>query len=262
MLRNRGAVFSAEAFSIGESFLHRTDPRVKIAGAVMFTLVAATAGSRHVLIAALAVSALAAVAARLHPWELLKRLLVVNVFILLLWVFLPFTYSGQAVASLGPLAVSREGIDLALAITLKCNAIVLVCVALLSTSPVVSLVHALHHFRVPDKLVHLMFFSYRYMHVIEKEYFRLRNAMRIRGFVPRSDIHTYRTIAYLVGSILVKSYDRSKRIYNAMVCRGFKGRFYLLYHFELTRRDVAVLFLVVVVSVCLVLFQWWPGMVL
>jgi len=37
--------------------------------------------------------------------------------------------------------------------------------------------------------------------------------------------------------ILVRSFDRSKRILAAMKCRGFKGRFYIIHHYEMRKCD-------------------------
>jgi cobalt/nickel transport system permease protein len=118
---------------------------------------------------------------------------------------------------------------------------VLLIVALLSTSTIFSLVHAMGHFRIPKKLLYLAFLSYRYIHVLQVEYLRLRSAMTIRGFKPKTNLHTYKTFGYLIGMLLVRSYERSERIWNAMLCRGFQGRFYLLDHFKLETRDVIFL---------------------
>ncbi|MFC1671641.1 cobalt ECF transporter T component CbiQ [Planctomycetota bacterium] len=246
MERSNGIASVAEAFSGGESLLHRMDPRVKTAGAVMFSLAAATSESVPALVVALVLSLLAVAAARLDLMKVLKRMAAVNAFVVVLWIVLA-------------LELSKQGTELALAITLKCNAIVLACTALLSTSPVVSLVHALHHFRVPGKLVHLFFFSYRYMHVIADEYGRLRDGMKLRGFVPRTNLHTYRTLAYLVGNLFVRSYDRSNRIYRAMLCRGFKGTFYLLHHFHLKRSDVAAFVVMTAGAAGIALLPCWAG---
>lgn len=246
MRRSNGIASVTEAFAEGESILHRTDPRVKIAGAVMFALAAATSESVLALGGALALAITAAAAARLDPVKLLKRMLAVNVFIAVLWAVLALERSG--------------GWDrIALLMTLKCNAIVLVSTALLSTSRVVSLVHAMHHLSVPGKLVHLFFFSYRYVHVIADEYGRLRNGMKLRGFVPKTDLRTYRTMAYLVGNLFVKSYDRSNRVYRAMLCRGFKGTFYLLHHFHLRGRDLAAFAVMTLAAAGIALFMVWAG---
>jgi cobalt/nickel transport system permease protein len=44
----------------------------------------------------------------------------------------------------------------------------------------------------------------------------------------------------LVGMLLVRSFDRSKRIMQAMNCRGFKGRLYILHHYQMKHSDYAL----------------------
>ena len=89
---------------------------------------------------------------------------------------------------------------------------------------------------MPDKLSHLLLFTVRYLDVLHREYLRMRAAMKVRGFRPRMDRHTYRSYGYLVGMLLVRSFERSERIMAAMKCRGFRGHFYLLDHFAFSRR--------------------------
>jgi cobalt/nickel transport system permease protein len=91
--------------------------------------------------------------------------------------------------------------------------------------------------KIPDKLSHLLLFTYRYIHVFEREYQRLVQAMKIRGFVPRTDLHTYRSYGYLAAMLLVRSFDRAERVFQAMLCRGFNGTFYSLRTFSWQRRD-------------------------
>ena len=180
--------------------------------------------------------------------------------IVLVYFCLPFTYGGEELFKIGPLHATREGISYALLITIKSNAIVLALIALIATMPIITLGHALSHLRVPDKLIHLFFFTIRYLQVLHLEYDRLRDAMRIRGFRPRSNLHTYKSLAYLIGMLLIKSFDRADRIRKAMVCRGFHGKFYLLSHFELKRSDMAMFVFMMLVISGLAALQWLTPM--
>ena len=226
-----------ERFSEGDSTLHRLDPRVKIIVASFFSVIVAASDKYTLLLGALLFAVGTVLIARLRTKEIISRLLVVNSFILLLWLMLPFTFPGKNIYTLGSLGISQEGIKYALLITIKSNSIILAGIALLSTSSIFNLVHALRHLHFPDKLTQLFFFSYRYIHTIHSEYIRLNNALKIRGFKPKTNLHTYKTYAYLVGMMLVRSYDRSKRVYNAMLCRGFKGKFWTLNHFVYKKVD-------------------------
>ena len=240
-----------EEFAEGDSFFHRLDPRVKFITTIPYIFVIAVMKGINGPLSALIISLFMIAVSRISLKKLMGRLMVVNVFILFLWVFLPFSFPGEAVFSIGSLRATHEGLLYVLSITLKANAIVLATIALLGTSEVFSLAHALVHLKLPDKLIYLFFFFYRYISVLHEEYTRLRHAMLIRCFRPKTNMHTYRTYAYLVGMLIVKSYDRSQKIYNAMLCRGYTGRFPIISHFTLKRTDLSFGFLMGLITIIL-----------
>ncbi len=229
-----------EEFALGNSPIHNLDPRVKIVAALVFSFIVALDHSIIVSAAALCLSLTLIFVARISLKKVLVRLAAVNLFIGFLWICLPFTVPGNILYSFGPVSIHQEGVILALNLTLKSNAIILSMIALLGTSRIFSLVHALSHLRIPDKLVHLFFFCFRYVQVIHEEYHRLANAAKMRSFKPGTSLHTYRTYAYLFGALLVRSLDRSHRIMAAMKCRGFKGKFYILDDYQMKKLDYIV----------------------
>jgi cobalt/nickel transport system permease protein len=56
--------------------------------------------------------------------------------------------------------------------------------------------------------------------------------------------------------LLLTSYERSERVQKAMLCRGFKNKFWMLHHFRLRRADVVSLAAITGYSLALVLVQW------
>jgi len=209
--------------------------------ALGFSLLLALGQAPALLWCGLGVGLASVCTARL-PWgELLKRLLAVNLFMVLLWVLLPWRVVATAPGWDFSLQYDPAGLDLALRISLKGNAIMLVLLALVSTSPLNQVFHALAHWRTPDKLLQLFFFFYRYLHVMHREYHRLDWGMKVRGFHPGSNWRTYRTYAHLLGMLLVRSFDRSQRVYQAMLCRGFSGTYWVLDHFAWQRGDTIFL---------------------
>lgn len=203
--------------------MQHIDPRIRLVTALLFSLVVAVSNELPTLVAALLVSAAAAVSATGPGLEHYKRLIPVNGFLLILVLFLIFVEGGP---------------QLALVILVKANALVLGLIALFGNLSHVTLAHALGHLGAPQKFTHLLLFTIRYLEVMQQEYQRLRAAMKTRGFIPGLNRHTYRTFGYLVGTLLVRSLDRSERIVAAMKCRGFSGRFYLLDHFSFSVHDI------------------------
>jgi len=217
--------------------LARLDPRARIVAAVVFSVFVAAVNRFPTLGLALAAAVLGALLAGLSLGELLKRLMPLNVFMLFLIVLVPLTAGGSPLVELGPIAFSCDGFLLAARVALKGNAILAALAGLLGTLDIIAVGHALHHLHVPDKLAHLLLFTARYVDVLRRERRRLVTAMRVRGFRPRMDLHTYRAYGHLVGMLLVRSLDRAERVLAAMKCRGFRGRFYLLDHFAFSRHD-------------------------
>ena len=109
---------------------------------------------------------------------------------------------------------------------------------------------------IPVKIVNLFIFSYRYIHAIMLEYKKLKEAMEMRGFRPKTNMHTYKSYAYLVGMLIVKSHDRAERVHSAMVCRGFQGKFYDLTEFSVKRSDLIFIITFIICLMAITLIQW------
>lgn len=245
-----------EEFAGSDSLIQRLDPRVKIVVATLFSVVVAVSTQFVALVSALALGLCVVWLSRVPIRELARRLVPVNMLIIILWFFLPFTVEGKTFCSAGPLVATYEGISYAGQITIKSNAIMLVLIALIASTSIFTLGHAMHELKVPKKIVHLFFFTYRYIHVIYREYVRLGNAMKVRGFRPRNNMHTYRTFACLVGMLLVRSCERAQRVHNAMLCRGFRGAFYSLSDLSFRGTDAISLVLMLAAILALAVLEW------
>ncbi len=227
-----------ETFSHGSSLLHGQDCRGKIIAVVVFIGVVATTASYLTSGAALLVALLMVIWARLDLVTVVKRLLLVNSLTLLLWLILPLTYGGADNLLLwDTVKISMAGVKTAGLITLKTNAIVLYIVAFLTTSSVVEVNRGLQSLGLPDKLSFLLLFSSRHILVLVDEYQRLLRAARMRNFSPATNLHTYKTYGYLFGMTLVKSWDKGEKIHEAMLLRGFHGKFHSLKQPEMTSKD-------------------------
>jgi cobalt/nickel transport system permease protein len=212
----------------GADWLVRRDPRLRILAGIALALAILSLGSFPALLASLGLALVLARAGG-QSWDTLgRRLLLFQGLLAVLLLTLPFTVPGVPILELGPLTASREGLARAFLILLKANAVVLVLGGLVGGLEPVVFGHALARLGVPEKLVHLLLMTVRQIALLDQEYRRLRQAMRARAFVPRSNRHTWNSYAWLIGMLLVRALGRSRRMLAAMRCRGFQGRFYLL----------------------------------
>jgi cobalt/nickel transport system permease protein len=246
----------SEPFASGNSIIHKLDPRIRIVVATAYCFVVAFSEQFPVLLVAVVISFALVISAGLRFRDVGKRLVLVNGLILLLWLVVPLTFGGQALLQVGSLSLSRAGVILAARITLKSNAILLTFIALIATMAFSTLGYALKQLRVPQKIIHLLLMNYRYVFVIEQEYQRLIRAAKIRGFQPKTNLHTYRTYAYVIGMLLVRAISRAQRVYQAMLCRGFKGAFYSLQEFRAGAEGLIFSVLMTGIIIVLVLMEW------
>jgi cobalt/nickel transport system permease protein len=145
--------------------------------------------------------------------------------VLLLFLTLPFAVPGQPLLVVGPLSASVEGVLRAGLIACKISAAVLVIMSLLGGIEPTRIGAALQALRLPESLVRLFVMTARYLSLIGGEARRLNDAMRARAFSPRSNRHTWRSYGYLIGMLLVRALERAERVEEAILCRGYTGRF-------------------------------------
>lgn len=226
-----------ETLAEGTSVVHRSNPTIRMVMAVVYSFTVALMHDLTGLWLALGFSVGLCLAAEL-PWgPLLRRLAAAGGLLLLVWLVVPWTATGtdHHILSIGPLAASAAGVRLCIEISLKTFSILMAFTALVATMYLANVGQALHRLGAPAKLVHLLLLAYRYIFVLELEYRRLYRAAKIRNFQPTTNLHTYKTYAYLVGMLFVHASERATRVYHAMLCRGFNGRFHSLQRYAPTR---------------------------
>jgi len=232
-----------------QSWVDRFDPRAKVLAMAMFALIVVFSKILWLPLMGLVIAFCFALSASLNLRRTLRRMIAMDMFVVVMVVMLPFTTPGTAMFHIWGLPATYEGFEYAISIALKANAVVLALLALVGTLEASTLGHTLGRLRVPEKLVHLLLFTVRYLDVISREYRRMRKAMKARAFVPRNTLHTWRSFGYLVGMLLVRSLERSERIYAAMKCRGYCGKLYLLDSMQWQMRDTLLLIAMAVFAV-------------
>jgi cobalt/nickel transport system permease protein len=206
----------------------RLDPRTRVVVALLFATAVVAEARFDILGVLLALAALLAGLARLPVGTTVRRLLALEGFMVMVLAMLPFTTPGRVIALPLGLAATAEGLAGAGLIVLKANAVALATLALVGSLEPVVLGRALARLGTPERLVHLLLFTVRYVDVLADEYRRLRLAMRARAFRARAGWHTWCSLGCLFGMLMVRSAERAERIHAAMRLRGFTGRFHLL----------------------------------
>lgn len=221
-----------DAYHPAHSWLHHTDPRAKLLAALLLILLISLTpfGSFLSYAAYLVLLFVVALTAHIAPLTLWRRALLVLPFAGAAATVI-FTVPGNPVgAPVFGLTITDAGLIRFASILLKAVASAQVAVLLLATTPFTDTLWAASALRIPAVLVAIVSFMYRYLFVIADEALRLNRARLARSVaIPgqrsrRTDIaFQARTTGRLIGVLLVRSLERSERVYNAMLARGYAG---------------------------------------
>lgn len=227
-----------ERYRYAASLIHRLDPRVKLVVAVLFIVnnVLLPDGAWAAFALSWGLLLACNLLAGLGPGYTLRRSLVALPFALVALTVL-FTVPGSPLVqvALGPwtITVSDAGLVRFASIVVRSWLSVQAAVLLTATTTFPDLMHALRHLRVPPIIIAVISFMYRYLAVLADEAQRLLRARESRSARSvggrRSSVLWQAGVAgSMVGQLFLRSYERSERIYNAMLARGFRGQFLTL----------------------------------
>ncbi|MGC9521657.1 MAG: cobalt ECF transporter T component CbiQ [Anaerolineae bacterium] len=241
---------SLDAYRARTSFVHDLDARTKLIMTVFFIVSTAVtpdgAWPAYILLAALSLSA--AVAAQLGIGFTQRRAALVLPFTLAA-VVVPFTTPGSPLLTVqipgGRLVVTDAGLVRFTSLVIRAWLSVQLAVVLTASTPFRALLQGMRGLGLPRVLVAIAGFAYRYLFVIGAEARRMLRARRARSGVldsavggeGRSVLWRARVTGGMAGSLFIRSLERSERVYNAMVARGYDGEVRTLGSPSLRRRD-------------------------
>jgi cobalt/nickel transport system permease protein len=234
-----------DRFLARASVVHRLDPRVKVLATLAFIVSVALLPDGAWPVYGVAIALLAAVAliARLSLGLVVRRSLA-GVPFLLAAITVLFTIPGVAIWQ-GPWGLSITDAGLVRFGSIVARSLISIAAAVLLTAPTrfPDILHALRHLKVPAVLVSIIAFMYRYLFVLVDEVERLLRARTSRsarlpgvrgggGLGWRAGV-----TGHMAGQLLIRSLDRSDRVFQAMQARGYRGELLTITPHAMRPRD-------------------------
>lgn len=223
-----------ERYQRRDSLIHHLDPRVKVVLTVLFILSGALLPDGAWVAFGLmwGVVVAAAYLSQIGYPFIFKRSFIVLPFTLAAITIL-FTIPGNPVTTFRlfswNLTITDAGLVRFLSILIRSWLSVQMAILLTITTTFFDLMHALRHLRVPAILVSIISFMYRYLFVMVDEVQRLLRARTSRSAVLPGQrgggtvAWRARVTGHMAGQLMVRSFERSDRVHNAMLARGFRG---------------------------------------
>lgn len=216
---------SLEELALGNSPIHRIHVAVKILVTFLY-LVAVLSFQRYNLAGLIGLffyPALIIPLAEIPFSSIFKRVLIALPFSLFAGIS-NLIFERDIIAYVGAIPITYGVISFTTLMlkTFLCVSAVLILVA---TTGIFDLFGQLRKFRVPKVLVLTIMMTYRYIFLLLTEVSNMTTAYHLRA--PKEKGIRMKDMGSFVGQLLLRCFDRSEQIYNAMECRGFHGEYSL-----------------------------------
>jgi len=232
--------------------IHRLDARLKVIGVLVFivavNLTPLQGWAAFGIYAALLAGVIAL--ARLSPGSVLGRSMLALPFVLMAAIGLPFVREGRALVALNMLGwqVSITDVGVLRFASVMANSWLSVSAAitLIYTTHCLDIMRALRSLGVPLVRSAIILLMYRYMFVLVEETQCMIRAREARSAeidahkAGRSVWWRAQVTGRMIGTLFLRTYERSERIYNAMLARGYTGEIRVLRQTALSPCEVAV----------------------
>ena len=256
-----------DRYEPGASRLHRLDAPVKLVATLAWIIATVLLPDGSWLAFALSWLLLLAAngVAQLGWGYTLRRSLIALPFALTA-LTLVWTLPGPPLVSvqIGPwlLVMTTTGVVRFASILVRSWLAVQIAILLVATTPFVQLLAGLRRLHLPGVLVAIIGFMYRYLSVLADETQRLLRARASRsGAVAGQRAGgtlrwRARVAGHLAGQLFLRSYERSERVYAAMLARGYAGEWRTL-PTGAPRHDWALVAMLGVAMLVVQAVGWW-----
>lgn len=247
----RGSIFefySLEQLASGSSILHKLDSRAKIVGTFVYiiAILSFRAGKISGMIPFVLYPAIAIPLADIPPGMILKRCAAALPFCLfagLSSLFFDrsviFTFCGFYVTS---------GMAIMAAILFRALLCVSAVLILMAVTPFRNFAAGLRAMHIPTIFITLFEMTYRYIGILIAETLSMYTAYSLRSGnkkgIAMCDMGSF------VGHLILRSFNRAERVWQAMKCRGYNGTpFPVSENHDICRSDVLFLALIIGMSI-------------
>lgn len=241
-----------DKFAHLDSPFHSWDPRIKIVSILFLIIVVVLTNDIPSALLGLALAVGMVCLSRIPFRFVLVHLKWVLMIALFFFIVMPLTVNGGGIIRLCFVSLSTRGIWLASLISIKAVSAVLLIFPMVGTARFDLTLKALESLKVPCKLVQMLMFTYRYIFVFMDELRRMLTAASARGFKKGASPGSLRIVSNLIGMLFVRSYERTERVYNAMVSRGYDGTIKTLDEFSVCGKDFGKAFLLAAAAVTVI----------
>lgn len=228
-------IYAAEQQAYADTYVNRLDPRAKITVTFVFLVCLLSLPLHRIsaIIPFFAFPIILAARANISYGTVFKQSLISLPFVFAIGIFNPLL-DRQTAFAVGTFAISYGWISF-FSIILRGILSVQAAVLLIRTAGFYNMCLGLEKMGLPSLFTTQLLLVYRYIFVLVKDFGTMLDAYRSRSFGEKNA--KLKFWSKIVGHLMIRSIERSDRIYEAMVARGFAGKITGLFVLRWTSRD-------------------------
>jgi len=197
--------------------LHNWDPRAKLVSILVLIFSIVLIYDLRMAVVGLLAAIVLLLISRIPPKFVLTHIKWVLLFVSPFVLILPLEITD------GRVGIDPYGLRYGSLIALKALSAVILIFPMIGTARFDVTLKALIDLKVPNKLVQMLVFTFRYIFVFIEEFQRIVRSLESRCFELKTRTYTITTLGKAIGMLFVKSYERAERVYEAMISRGYDG---------------------------------------
>jgi cobalt/nickel transport system permease protein len=170
--------------------------------------------------------------------KILKKLFLLNFFIIVLVIFVLFQNSQMAIE-----------------LFLRTNLILLFNITIFYKSKGFDIVRGFNTLKISPKFISIFYFTICLIEYLLKEFKNIKNSLKARGFKAQTSMFVYQTFGNIFAMMFIKAIKKSQDMRLSMIARGFNSQIFLLENNKISQKDMLVLFFILSIFLIKVLYK-------
>lgn len=170
---------------------------------------------------------------RKYFFKILKKIFLLNFFIIFLVLFVAF-----------------EDINKAVELFLRTNLILSFNVIIFYKSKAYDIIRGLNSLKFSAKIITIFYFTISLIEFLTKEFQNIKVTLKLRNFKAKTSLYTYKTFGNIFALMFIKAIKKSEEIKDSMKTRGYNGKIYLL---NSTKVNIIDIILVVLITILILI---------
>lgn len=195
---------------VGDGLLQKIDPRIKMPGLISLVVASVSTFSSEKLILLLSSLVILLAVSRIPLRIYVSRIWMIPLFSFV--IVLPHTF------------MASVGYEYALLFTFRVFLAVSFLTLIMLTTRFSDVLYVLRFYKVPDVFVTVLSTTYRYIHLMFCELYRMLLARESRRIREQSSREIWKHGGKMLGFFFIRAYERAERVHLASIARGYEGR--------------------------------------